>query len=162
MPKINYTNPNDTEWVNSASRLWGIPLHPLGEMDILDYYVASDSLEQQSKKIIGDRIQVVNGGKTASPNLMVLLYPKLIGIADCVIFISMELGLNRVGFNLIMVIQHKAGLVLETRVDQQHEVNATHRGLMLTAAVLEFHRLNNPIWNVINIDVGIALQDSNK
>ncbi|KAI8056042.1 hypothetical protein BDF22DRAFT_741339 [Syncephalis plumigaleata] len=65
MPKINYTNPNDTEWINSAPRFWGIPLHPIGEMNMIDYYVADGSLEQQYKRFMDDKFQIVLGGLTA-------------------------------------------------------------------------------------------------
>ncbi|KAI8047707.1 hypothetical protein BDF22DRAFT_85234 [Syncephalis plumigaleata] len=115
MPKINYTNPNDTEWISTAPRLWGIPLHPLGEMNKIDYYVAGGSLEQQYKRFKGDKIQVMNCGVL----LYIVMYcfisslkmvirkprhlvswccfiPSVMSIADTTMFINLELGTNHV------------------------------------------------------------------
>lgn len=41
--------------------LTGIPLHPLGEMNIYNYYLASDSVEKQYKNFLGSRFQIVFG-----------------------------------------------------------------------------------------------------
>ncbi|KAI8057735.1 hypothetical protein BDF22DRAFT_662175 [Syncephalis plumigaleata] len=58
MPVINHTNPDQMEWINDASHLWGIPLHPLGEMNLFDYYLEGDDVELHYKRFLGGRFQI--------------------------------------------------------------------------------------------------------
>jgi hypothetical protein len=42
--------------------LMGTPLNPLGKLNMIDYYLASSTLEQQYKKFIGGKFQIVYSG----------------------------------------------------------------------------------------------------
>jgi hypothetical protein len=59
MLTINYNNPNDTEWINNATYFWVIPLHPLGKMNMLDYYLVDSKPEEQHGRFIGNGHRVV-------------------------------------------------------------------------------------------------------
>ncbi|KAI9591691.1 hypothetical protein BDF19DRAFT_454303 [Syncephalis fuscata] len=63
MPLINYNSVKDTAWIKNATRLWGIPLHPRGELSIDEYYL----------EVVGDmkqeRIRMLS---TFTHNIMVL------------------------------------------------------------------------------------------
>ncbi|RKP25685.1 hypothetical protein SYNPS1DRAFT_28585 [Syncephalis pseudoplumigaleata] len=51
MPIIDYSNPDKVAWTKNATTLWDIPLHPLGEINYLDYFVglAGGMKEQRAK-----------------------------------------------------------------------------------------------------------------
>ncbi|KAI8050222.1 hypothetical protein BDF22DRAFT_143371 [Syncephalis plumigaleata] len=61
MPIIDYDNPAHTEWVKNASYFLGIPLHPFGEINVLDYYAQDSSLARQPSKLLGSRLQISFG-----------------------------------------------------------------------------------------------------
>jgi hypothetical protein len=54
MPVIDHNNSNETEWINTASRLWEILIHLLSELNMLYNHLMADSLEQQYKKFLGE------------------------------------------------------------------------------------------------------------
>ncbi|KAI9597515.1 hypothetical protein BDF19DRAFT_420908 [Syncephalis fuscata] len=52
MPDIDYNNPENTEWIKNVTRLWGISLNPLGEKNVLDFFVeASGDIKEQRTRL---------------------------------------------------------------------------------------------------------------
>ncbi|KAI9592257.1 hypothetical protein BDF19DRAFT_468226 [Syncephalis fuscata] len=59
MPVFNYSNPEELEWQNNATKVWGIPLHPYGEMNLLDFEVQSfESGNRKYDQFSGIRFQI--------------------------------------------------------------------------------------------------------
>ncbi|KAI9592788.1 hypothetical protein BDF19DRAFT_450892 [Syncephalis fuscata] len=60
MPSIDYTNVTETAWMKDAKTFWGIPLHPLGEMNIFDFYMQTpNDLQEQRHRLVGSKFQIV-------------------------------------------------------------------------------------------------------
>ncbi|KAI8051980.1 hypothetical protein BDF22DRAFT_744198 [Syncephalis plumigaleata] len=60
MPVINYNDPKETEWIETAVRIAGIPLHPSGETSIADYLMAaSGDQHEQRRRFTGIQIETV-------------------------------------------------------------------------------------------------------
>ncbi|KAI8056141.1 hypothetical protein BDF22DRAFT_674036 [Syncephalis plumigaleata] len=55
MPLVDFNNSNNTSWMENASKLWDIPLYPLGESNLLDYYagLTASSMEEQRVRLAG-------------------------------------------------------------------------------------------------------------
>ncbi|KAI9591438.1 hypothetical protein BDF19DRAFT_271431 [Syncephalis fuscata] len=54
MPFINYTSPDYNDWVNSDIKQWGARLHPLGEMNIFDFFMeATGDIANQRLRLFG-------------------------------------------------------------------------------------------------------------
>ncbi|KAI9597514.1 hypothetical protein BDF19DRAFT_435309 [Syncephalis fuscata] len=60
MPVIDFTNLNHTEWTKDAATKWGIPLHPLGEINTIDFLMnASGDIKEQRIRFTGAHLEVV-------------------------------------------------------------------------------------------------------
>ena len=60
MPLIDSDNAAEMAWTKNATRLWGIPLHPLDKMSLFDFYMAaSDELRARLDQLLGGKLQVV-------------------------------------------------------------------------------------------------------
>ncbi|RKP23088.1 hypothetical protein SYNPS1DRAFT_31212 [Syncephalis pseudoplumigaleata] len=111
MPAIDYSNPAETTWMTNATHLWGIPLHPLGEVNMLDFYMAKENSEQTYRELSGARFQLASGMLmsyltirniiictqmvVARPRILAswcCLIPCFIGGITTVVFVLMELG----------------------------------------------------------------------
>ncbi|KAI9592258.1 hypothetical protein BDF19DRAFT_452343 [Syncephalis fuscata] len=60
MPIISDTDPAEVEWIKNATTLWGIPLHPLGELDLYDFY--TQTIRESPEKhhsMAGGKLQVI-------------------------------------------------------------------------------------------------------
>lgn len=75
MPAINYSDPEETAWIKNATKLWGIPLHPLGEMNMIDYYVMEEHSGEHYNSLNGARLQILSG--------MVIAYVTIRNIVIC-------------------------------------------------------------------------------
>ncbi|KAI8050233.1 hypothetical protein BDF22DRAFT_778046 [Syncephalis plumigaleata] len=123
MPAINYANPKETEWTKNATQLWGIALHPLGETNMLDYYVAEGHSGEHYSGLNGARFQILAGiimafltvrniiicvqMVRARPRILApwcCLIPCSIGGITVVVFILVELGLYFTCRHLIWLI----------------------------------------------------------
>ncbi|KAI8050209.1 hypothetical protein BDF22DRAFT_696097 [Syncephalis plumigaleata] len=112
MPSIDFSNATDMAWLTNAKHLWGIPLHPLGEMNMLDYYVNEYNAGNRGNELAGVRFQIINGAilmyivlhntKQAinllnnRPRAIIswcCFIPCITGILTATIFIMLELGL---------------------------------------------------------------------
>ncbi|KAI8050223.1 hypothetical protein BDF22DRAFT_143354 [Syncephalis plumigaleata] len=60
MPIIDPADPRETSWIKDARRVVGLPLHPSGEMSVLDFYMDSSSIADQRGKLYGSRLQLVS------------------------------------------------------------------------------------------------------
>jgi hypothetical protein len=59
MPAIHNNKHLDTEWIKNATTLWGIPLHPLGEMAFVDYLLSdSDDITLMQARLASIQFQV--------------------------------------------------------------------------------------------------------
>jgi hypothetical protein len=45
--------------LSNATYFWLIPLHPLGEMNMLDYYIADNEPDEKHKRFIGNGGQII-------------------------------------------------------------------------------------------------------
>ncbi|KAI8058323.1 hypothetical protein BDF22DRAFT_665060 [Syncephalis plumigaleata] len=60
MPIIDYNNPEHTEWLKDAKQIWGIRLHPLGEMEVLDYYMSeSGNIQNQRAQLLSIQTEII-------------------------------------------------------------------------------------------------------
>ncbi|KAI9591297.1 hypothetical protein BDF19DRAFT_455550 [Syncephalis fuscata] len=112
MPAISLADIANAEWTKNATTFWGILLHPLGEMNILDYYMQpAGSLNEQRGRLFGNQLQtiiVVLTGSFAIRNMLIAIkiiirqprslvswccaIPSLIGILTSCIYIMAQLG----------------------------------------------------------------------
>ncbi|KAI9591179.1 hypothetical protein BDF19DRAFT_456083, partial [Syncephalis fuscata] len=100
------------EWIRNATKLWGNPAHPLGEVSILDFYMmASNSIEDQRNQWFGSKTQIITipvlsfiilrnfiisfKMVIARPYILVswcCLVPTVLGILTGLMIMLMELG----------------------------------------------------------------------
>ncbi|KAI9592215.1 hypothetical protein BDF19DRAFT_219721 [Syncephalis fuscata] len=60
MPFINYTSPDYNEWMNSNTKQLGARLHPLGEMNIFDFFMeATGDTVEQRLRLFGIQVLLV-------------------------------------------------------------------------------------------------------
>ncbi|KAI8050563.1 hypothetical protein BDF22DRAFT_745435 [Syncephalis plumigaleata] len=60
MPSINYNDPKMTDWVKNATYVLGVPLHPLGEVNVYDFYtMTSGDIEEQRLRLRGTQLELV-------------------------------------------------------------------------------------------------------
>ncbi|RKP24759.1 hypothetical protein SYNPS1DRAFT_23182 [Syncephalis pseudoplumigaleata] len=59
MPFIDYTDPAQFTWRESATRALGIPLHPQGELNLFDFYIESSSMSIQRDRLLGIHTQML-------------------------------------------------------------------------------------------------------
>ncbi|KAI9596878.1 hypothetical protein BDF19DRAFT_421378 [Syncephalis fuscata] len=60
MPAIDYNSHQYAEWINSNMKQLGIPLHPLGEIHVFDFFMeASGDIYKQRLRLLGAQAQIV-------------------------------------------------------------------------------------------------------
>ncbi|KAI9593074.1 hypothetical protein BDF19DRAFT_498053, partial [Syncephalis fuscata] len=112
MPVIDHTVNASIDWMHSAKKIWGIPLNPLGELTISDFYKqGSNAPYEQYTKVLGCQIQLflvvlvlctsihnimIAGKMTISRPRMLLswccIIPPILGILTSLVFIASQLG----------------------------------------------------------------------
>ncbi|KAI8050225.1 hypothetical protein BDF22DRAFT_745552 [Syncephalis plumigaleata] len=113
MPIIDYQNSTDTKWIDNATTyVGGLPLHPSGEMNMIDFYMTEYDPSKPSK-LSGNRLQLVTGVVMiyivivnvikalklliSRPRLLApwcCFIPCIMGTITVTVFTFMELGLH--------------------------------------------------------------------
>ncbi|KAI9592732.1 hypothetical protein BDF19DRAFT_450745 [Syncephalis fuscata] len=112
MPIIDENNPAEIEWRSNATTLWGIHLHPQGEVNLFNFYLqVVNNLDTRHNQLFGNKLQILFATGVSLivvrnfiiSSKMVMHRPRLLAPWCClvpcvlnllteVVFMGMELG----------------------------------------------------------------------